>query len=252
METDVALVTGAAGDIGTAIAGRLAARGIHVVLADRDLDGARRAAASLPGTEAIALDLRSPDSVRAVAERHSSLRYLVNNAAVCANADFESIDEPAWSADLDVVLAGSIRMCQAVLPAMRRAGRGAVVNVASVNGHGYFGNDVYSAAKAGLLSLTRSLAVQYGPYGVRVNSVSPGTIATTAWQRRLETEPDALERAKRWYPLRRVGTPLDVAHAVDFLLSDQAEWITGTDLRVDGGLLAGNTGLADDIGAAHV
>jgi predicted dinucleotide-binding enzyme len=157
METDVALVTGAAGDIGAAIAGRLAARGVRVVLADRDLDGARHAAARLPGSSAIALDLRSPESVRAVAQLHGPLRYLVNNAAVCANVDYESIDEPTWSADLDVVLAGSIRMCQAVLPAMRRAGRGAVVNVASVNGHGYFGNDVYSAAKAGLLSLTRSL-----------------------------------------------------------------------------------------------
>lgn len=256
MDVDVALVTGAAGDIGTAIGTALARRGIHVVLGDRDLDGARRAISAVPGSDAVQLDVRSPDSVRAVADalhqRHGALRYLVNNAAVCGNVAFESVEEPMWSEDLDVVLGGAVRMCQAFLPAMRRAGRGAVVNVASVNGQGYFGNDVYSAAKAGLLNLTRSLAVQYGPRGVRVNSVSPGTIATTAWQRRLAADPEALERAKPWYPLGRVGTPLDVAHAVDFLLSDASEWITGTDLRVDGGLLAGNTGLADSIGAAHV
>lgn len=253
---DVALITGAGGDIGTSIALALGRRDVHIVLADRTLDLATRAAESVPGAEAVQLDLRSPASVRAVAdelhERHGALRYLVNNAAVCSNHEFETIDETMWSEDVDVVLGGTIRMSQAVLPAMRAAGRGAVVNIASVNGQGYFGNDVYSAAKAGVLSLTQSLAVQYGPHGVRVNSVSPGSIATTAWKRRLEREPEIFDKAKRWYPMDRIGTPEDVADAVDFLLSDKARWITGTDLRVDGGLLAGNAGLAEDISAAHV
>lgn len=251
-----AIVTGAAGDIGRAIARAIAADGHRVVLADRDLDAARAAARDIDGTEAVALDLRSADSVLEMADgflaRFGAPVYLVNNAAVCSNVPFESIAEATWSEDLDVVLGGSFRMSQAVLPAMRDVGGGAVVNVASVNGHAYFGNDMYSAAKAGLLNLTRSLAVQYAPYGVRVNSVSPGTIANAAWDARLAASPDALDRGARWYPLGRLGTPDDVAGAVAFLLSERAGWITGVDLPVDGGLLAGNRLLADDIGAATV
>ncbi|WP_370615363.1 SDR family oxidoreductase [Mumia qirimensis] len=252
----IAVVTGAAGDIGRAIAQAIVDDGGYVVLADRDVDAARGVARAVPSTEAVHLDLRSADSVRQVADdvlaRLGPPDFLVNNAAVCSNVSFESIDEATWSEDLDVVLGGTFRLSQAFLPAMRDAGRGAVVNVASVNGHAYFGNDMYSAAKAALLNLTRSLAVQYGPHSIRINSVSPGTIANAAWNARLVAAPDALARAARWYPLGRVGTPQDVADAVAFLLSDRARWITGVDLPVDGGLLAGNRPLADDIGAATV
>jgi NAD(P)-dependent dehydrogenase (short-subunit alcohol dehydrogenase family) len=248
-----ALVTGAGGDIGIAIARALAAAGHRVLATDLDPARAGWAADQVPGAVAAELDVRSTAGVRhtigELTEAYGPLAVLVNNAAVCANERFESIDESVWSVDLDVVLGGAIRMCQAVLPAMREAGGGAVVNVASVNGHRYFGNDVYSAAKAGLLNLTRALAVQYGRFGVRINSVSPGTIATVGWQDRLRTHPEALETVKRWYPMGRVGTPEDVADAVAFLASGRAAWITGIDLPVDGGLLAGTHALAVDIGA---
>ncbi|MFG2058454.1 SDR family NAD(P)-dependent oxidoreductase [Micromonospora sp. NPDC048930] len=251
-----ALVTGGGSDIGVAIGRALAAAGRHVVVSDLDPDRARHGAAQVPGGTALELDVRSARAVgRAVADlaaAHGPLAVLVNCAAVCANEQFETITEPTWSADLDVVLGGAIRMCQAVLPTMRQAGRGAVVNVASVNGHRYFGNDVYSAAKAGLINLTRALAVQYGRFGVRINSVSPGTIATAGWNERLRTHGDALEAARRWYPMGRVGTPDDVANAVAFLASDRASWINGTDLAVDGGLLAGTPAFAADIGARSV
>lgn len=251
-----ALVTGAGGAIGTAIARILRPGHARVFVADVDLDAARESAAGIEGATAVHLDVRSEQSVRAaidsITSRYGPLNVLVNNAAVCSNVEFESLPESAWSLDLDVVLGGAIRLCQAVLPGMREAGRGAVVNVSSVNGHRYFGNDTYSAAKAGLLNLTRGLAVQYGRYGVRVNSVSPGTIATPAWHRRLETDPDALDNAVPWYPMGRVGTVDDVADAVAFLAGDRASWITGIDLPVDGGLLAGNRALAVDIGAAVV
>ncbi|NUR87174.1 MAG: SDR family oxidoreductase, partial [Nonomuraea sp.] len=126
-------------------------------------------------------------------------------------------------------------------------GGGAVVNIGSINAAAYFGNDAYSAAKAGLESLTRSLAVRYGPHGVRVNLVAPATIATPIWGERLARDPGLMERLTRWYPLGRVGNPDDVAAAVLFLASQEAAWITGTTLRVDGGLTAGNAQLVTDI-----
>ncbi|WP_167004450.1 SDR family oxidoreductase [Mumia sp. ZJ430] len=244
-----AIVTGAASDIGQAIARTLVADGSYVVLADNDLDTVEALARDLPGTEAVYLDLASAESVRQVGadlvERLGAPDQLVNGAALCNGGSLQSVDEATWAQDLEVVLAGTIRVSQAFLPSMRAAGRGSVVNIASVNGHSYFGADVYSAAKAGVLNLTKTLAVQYGPYGVRVNSVSPGTVVNAQRRRQLADDPHALDRATDWYPLGRVGVPQDVADAVAFLLSDRASWITGTDLRVDGGLLAGMQGLAD-------
>jgi NAD(P)-dependent dehydrogenase (short-subunit alcohol dehydrogenase family) len=249
-----AIVTGAASDIGQAIVRTLVAEGAYVVLADNDLETVEAVARDVPGTEAVHLDLRSADSVRRVAadivERLGAPDQLVNGAALCNGGSLQSVDEDTWAQDLDVVLAGTIRVSQALLPAMREAGHGAVVNIASVNGHGYFGADAYSAAKAGVLNLTKTLAAQYGPYGVRVNSVSPGTVVNAKRRRQLAADPHALDRATEWYPLGRVGVPQDVADAVVFLLSDKASWITGTDLRVDGGLMAGMPGLAEALGGS--
>jgi NAD(P)-dependent dehydrogenase (short-subunit alcohol dehydrogenase family) len=172
---------------------------------------------------------------------------LVNNAARATDRDFLDLDEEQWEGDVSVALKGSFLCSRAVLPDMTSRGSGVIINVSSVNALGYYGNEAYSAAKAGIISLTRSLAVRYGPSGVRSNAVVPGTLRTPAWEERMRQDPEVLERVAAWYPLGRVGEPEDVANAALFLASNEAAWITGVALPVDGGLLAGNTKMMEEM-----
>jgi NAD(P)-dependent dehydrogenase (short-subunit alcohol dehydrogenase family) len=201
--------------------------------------------------EVAVLDVRDEDAVRALAartvERHGTVDVLVNNAAVSTGDGLDSISLDVWEHDVDVTLKGAFLFTRAVLPAMIARRAGCIVNVASVNGLMHFGEEGYSAAKAGLIQLTRSVAVRYGPDGIRANAVAPGTVRTPAWRERLDRDPAMLARLARWYPLQRVGDPTDVADAVLFLASAQASWITGTTLPVDGGLLAGNAVMTREI-----
>ncbi|MET7858386.1 SDR family NAD(P)-dependent oxidoreductase [Streptomyces sp. NPDC005318] len=242
------LITGAGQGIGAATARRLAGEGARVLVTDLDGDRAERAAAAIRksgGTaEALACDVGDRAAVEAAVARtvdaFGSLDVLVNNAYGCTPDAplFEDEPDDVWQRDLDATLTGPYRCSRAALPHLVASGRGAIVNIGSVNGEQSFGNHAYSAAKAGLGSLTRTLAGHAGPRGVRVNLVAPGTIRTDAWAGR-----DAeLDRVSTVYPLGRVGEPDDIAAAVAFLASRDASWITGTTLRVDGGLLAVNTG----------
>jgi meso-butanediol dehydrogenase / (S,S)-butanediol dehydrogenase / diacetyl reductase len=180
-------------------------------------------------------------------DRYGCIDVLINNAAVCADAPLERITTSEWANDIAVNLTGAFLMTTRALRHMVGRGGGCIVNISSVNALGYFGNEAYSAAKAGLLSFTRSVAVRYGQHGVRCNAIVPGTIRTPAWDARLAADPRVLELAASHYPLGRIGEPADVANAALFLASPAAAWITGVALPVDGGLLAGNRHLADDI-----
>ncbi|MEV0399399.1 glucose 1-dehydrogenase [Actinoallomurus sp. NPDC050550] len=242
----VVAVTGAGTGIGRAIARRFGAEGAEVLVADLDAASAERTAREIPGARAIAVDVTDRASVRA-ALADTPIDVLVNNAGGATDAAFETLSEDAWDQDVDLCLKGTFLCTQAVLPVMLQQGGGAIVNVASVNGLVHVGNEAYSAAKAGVLSLTRSVAVRYGPQGIRCNAVAPGTIRTGTWDDRERRSPGVLDRVAGWYPLRRVGSPDDVAAAVAFLASDDAAWISGTTLPVDGGLLAGNQRMTDDI-----
>ncbi|MFJ2092147.1 SDR family NAD(P)-dependent oxidoreductase [Streptomyces sp. NPDC087901] len=250
------LLTGAGQGIGAATARRLATEGARVLVTDLDGERAAHAAAEIRESggeaEALACDVTDRAAVEtAVAHAVSvfgGLDVLVNNAYACTPdaALFEDEPDEAWQRDLDVTLSGAYRCARAALPHLVDSGRGAIVTIGSVNGEQSFGNHAYSAAKAGLTSLTRTLAGHAGPRGVRVNLVTPGTIRTDAWAGR-----DAeLSRVSGLYPLGRVGEPEDIAGAVAFLASRDAAWVTGTTLRVDGGLTAVNTGflraLAED------
>lgn len=245
-----AFVTGAGRGIGEAVSGRLAAEGARVLVTDVDAERAEQAAAGIRerGGEAAAraCDVTDRASVEAAVayavELYGGLDVLVNNAFDChPEAElFEDESDEVWLRDLDVTLTGAFRCARAAMPHLVAAeGRGAIVSVGSVNGEQDFGNHSYSAAKAGLAGLTRTLAGRSAPRGVRVNLVAPGTVDTAAWAGR----QDALERAKEEYPLGRVGRPDDIAAAVAFLASSDAAWITGATLPVDGGLLISNLGL---------
>ncbi|MEU5540070.1 SDR family NAD(P)-dependent oxidoreductase [Streptomyces sp. NPDC020362] len=248
------LVTGAARGIGAAVARRLAGEGGRVLVTDRDLPEAERTAAALRrqgGTaEAFACDVGDRASVEAAVARavaaFGSLDVLVTCAAHCTPDVplFEDDPDEAWARDLDITLTGAYRCCRAALPHLAASGRGAVVGIGSVNGLQDFGNHAYSAAKAGLGSLTRTLAGHVAARGVRVNLVAPGTVRTSAWEGR----DDELDAVRALYPLGRVGEPADIAAAVAFLASRDAAWITGTTLVVDGGLTAVHTGFRAALG----
>ena len=184
------------------------------------------------------------DIARALAATEAELGpldVLVNNAAFAIKPDFDSCGPDDWDREFEITLKGAYRCCRAALPGMLARGRGAIVNVGSVNGLMYFGNPAYSAAKAGLLSLTRTLATEAGPRGVRVNQVSPGTIRTSSptWTIRQQRDPAIFDKLARWYPVGRVGTPNDIAAAIAFLAADEAAFVNGANLVVDGGLTAG-------------
>ncbi|MEV3930075.1 MULTISPECIES: SDR family NAD(P)-dependent oxidoreductase [unclassified Streptomyces] len=243
-----ALLTGAGRGIGAATARRLAAEGAAVLVTDLDAARAEDTATAIReagGTaEPLACDVGDRAAVEAAVAHavtaFGRLDVLVNNAyADHQDAPlFEDEADEQWARGLDITLTGAYRCSRAALPHLVASGRGAIVNIGSVNGEQDFGGHAYSAAKAGLASLTRTLAGHAGPRGVRVNLIAPGTIRTDAW-----TGRDAeLERASALYPLGRVGEPDDIASAVAFLASREAAWITGTTLRVDGGILAVNTG----------
>jgi NAD(P)-dependent dehydrogenase (short-subunit alcohol dehydrogenase family) len=248
------LITGAARGIGAATARRLAEEGARVLVTDVDPAEAGKTAAALrelgARAESFTCDVGDRTQVEAAVayavDAFGSLDVLVNNAFRCSPDAplFEDEGDEEWARDLDITLTGAYRCARAALPHLVASGRGSIVSIGSVNGIQDFGNHAYSAAKAGLMSLTRTLAGHAASRGVRVNLVAPGTVRTTAWEGR----EDDLASAARLYPLGRVGEPEDIAAAVAFLASRDASWITGTTLCVDGGLTGVNTGFRQAVG----
>lgn len=250
-DDDVVMITGAGSGIGAVMARSFGAAGARVAIVDIDGAAAVAVAAAIPGAIAITADVTDRDRMTEVfaqlTEELGAVTVLVNNAMTCADADFLQLTPEEWERDLAVTLTASFTTSQLALPAMLEAGRGVILNIASVNALQYLGNVSYSAAKAGLLSLTRSLAVRYGRLGIRANAIVPGTIVTSAWDHRVASDPDVLENARRWYPAPRLGAPEDIAEAALFLASGRAGWVNGEALVIDGGLMAGNVGMALDI-----
>ena len=242
------LVTGGGSGIGRAIASRMAAEGARVAVADKVVSRAEEVALRLrdDGGEAIAVAMDVSREEQVVAGCESVIRalggidILVNNAGLSVGANVMEMTPNEWDINFDVVLRGAYLCCRSALPGMVERGSGVILNIASVNGMYGIGEEGYSAAKAGLINLTQNLATRHGHQGIRANVISPGTIRTPIWERRLETDPTALDELASWYPLGRVGEVGDVATAALFLCSPEAAWITGVNLPVDGGLTAGS------------
>lgn len=246
LEGHVAIVTGGARGIGGATARRFASEGARVLVVDIDGDEATRNVERIRarGGEADAMqaDVGTLDGVQSMIERAvnrwNKLTLVINNAySGGLRGDATSLTEEMWDRSMDVGLKSMYRAAKYAVPHMRAAGGGAMVNIASVHGllaaPGWF---VYEVVKPAVIGLTRQLAVEYGPDNIRVNAICPGHIVTERGQTQWEAHPDGLEFFAQQYPVRRTGTPDDIANAVTFLCSDEATFITGHALPVDGGL----------------
>lgn len=244
----VAIVTGAAMGIGRATARRLAEEGARVLVADVQMDAARENVAAIRGAggvaEAFRADVARHEDIEAMVKKAVALwgrlDILVNNAyggTEGAAGGAEEVTPEGWDRAMAMLVKSMYLGAKYAVPQMRRSGSGSIVNIASV--HGMLmaaGSLVYEAGKSAVIGLTRQMAVEYGPDGIRVNAICPGKIVTERSQESLDRYPLSRLFFQDQYPLRKLGRPLDIANAVVFLCSEEATFITGHSLVVDGGL----------------
>jgi NAD(P)-dependent dehydrogenase (short-subunit alcohol dehydrogenase family) len=250
----IVAITGANGGIGQALCRHFGKAGATIALLDR-VAAVKSFAAEL-ASDGITADAALVDiaDAKAVAEAFAALAaslgpvdILVNNAGFSGVPTLAVTSPADWARVVAGNLDGAYYCAHAVLPAMQERGAGVIINIGSVNGLSALGDPAYSAGKAGMISLTQALALEYGRYGIRANIVCPGTVRTPIWEERMRRNPEVLSRLRRWYPLGRVVDPVDIANAVGFLASDAAAAITGAVLPVDCGLTAGNIVMAREL-----
>lgn len=242
----VALVTGAGAGIGLAIARRFAEDGAHILVNDLSVEAAEKAAEGLRGISAggsataLAADVTRPDEVSAllaaIQSAHGKLHILVNNAGLNVRSDFRHMSDDDWRKIRDTNLDSAVRLSRDALPLLHAAGGAAILNVASIMATRHLRQlAAYSVTKAAVAGLSRALAVEYAAFDVRVNYLCPGFVETALTERVLRM-PQLRKALLDQTPMRRFGTPEDMAKAAAFLCSDDAAYITGSGLTVDGGM----------------
>jgi NAD(P)-dependent dehydrogenase (short-subunit alcohol dehydrogenase family) len=249
LEGKVAFITGAASGIGAAVALRFAQEGAE--LAGFDLQQARtgdwlQAEKLAPGALFAQGDVRDvaaiEAAVAAASKRFGRIDLLVNSAGVGGGGAVHMIDEAAWDRVVDINLKGTWLVSKAVIPSMLAQGGGSIVNLASIEGlEGFEGGSAYNASKGGVVLLTRNMAIDYGRKGIRVNAICPGFIETPLFEEvfGMEGLADVRAKVRDASQLGRFGAPMEIANAALFLASDEASYVTGHSLVVDGGFTAG-------------
>ncbi len=236
-------ITGAAGGIGQWLCRFFGAEGATIAALDRNesvnglVDTLGRDGIKVMPAVA---DIASADQVRDAFAGFGAVHILINNAGISRHPTLASTDPAGWNEDISANLNGAYACAHAVLPQMVERRAGSIVSVGSVNGLSALGDPAYSAAKAGIIAMTKAIAMEYGRYGIRANCVLPGTVRTPIWDDRKAKDPGVLKQLERWYPLGRIVEPDEVARVIAFLASDAASAVTGVAIPVDCGLTAGN------------
>lgn len=251
-EKQVVLITGAAGGVGRALCADFCERGATVLALDVDEQSVQQLADELgaackPVVASVTDLTMMKAALDPILEETGPVDILVNNAGAAAATSLSNMTPEAWRHDIDLNLTGAYHCVEVVKESMLARGAGVIINIGTVNALQALGHPGYSAAKAGLISYTKSVATEYGPRGIRANMINPGTVKTDAWKARVAAKPDIFEKLKKWYPLRNFAEPSDIAAATAFLASSDARVITGAVLPVDGGLTAGNPVLASEL-----
>lgn len=243
-------ITGAAGGIGQGLCRFFGGQGATIAALDRS--DAVLALAETLGQDGIKVlaavaDICVLTQVAAAFAGFGDVHVLINNAGLSRHPTVAATDPAGWEEDISANLNGAYACAHAVLPQMVSRRHGSIINVGSVNGLSALGDPAYSAAKAGMIAMTKAIAMEYGRYNIRANIVLPGTVRTPLWDARKAKDPDVLKTLERWYPLGRIVEPDEVAQVIAFLASDAASAVTGAAIPVDCGLTAGNIVMAREL-----
>ncbi len=239
LQDQVVLITGGGTGLGRAMAEQCVQRGARVVIAGRRADVLEQAAGGI-GAMGIPCDVRDPAQVESMVSRvlstYGRLDALVNNAAGNFTCAAEKLSVNGWNAVINIVLNGTFYCSRSAGAHMIRAGRGSIVNIVATYAWASEPGVIHSAsAKAGVLAMTRTLAVEWARYGIRVNAIAPGAIVTEGTEKNLWGDPHQQDRMTTRIPMKRFGTPEEIGHALLFLLSEYSAYMTGEVLTVDGG-----------------